>query len=217
MQVIAPKHQLIASLLLAGLGLILFFAGELHTLGYALPIGFVGPWLFVVSVWFFVDAVYSVPASEQEQMLPPGEWQAWIEVAFICAILWQLYQGLPAYLPQMPIQLNPEAGLAGRSLVPTFIAWAILASVLQQRSGQAIAFDERDWEIEKQASSWAYRTTVTGVIAIALLLGFSPVDRLMQFSPAWLAQVLIMVLVGGRAIQCVAMAGLYWRQRRVLS
>ena len=217
MQLIAPKHQLVASLLLAGLGLILFFAGELYALGYALRIGFVGPWLFVIGVWFFVDAVYSVPASEHEQMLPPGEWQAWIELAFICAILWQLHQGLPSYLPHVPIHLNPDAGLAGRSLVPTFIAWAILAGVLHQRSGQAIAFDERDREIEKQASSWAYGTTMTGVIAIALLLGFSPVDRLMQFSPAWLAQVLIMVLVAGRATQCAAMAGLYWRQRRELS
>ena len=64
MKHLSPRNQLIACLLLAGIGLALFFGGQYRDMG--LPLGWVGTLLFVVAVWFCVDAVYRVPHSEGE-------------------------------------------------------------------------------------------------------------------------------------------------------
>ena len=80
MTVLAPRTQLIACLLLAGLGLALFMGGEYRD--FDLPLGWVGTVLFVAAVWFCVDAVQRIPHSEDEAAVAHGEWQAWIGVAF---------------------------------------------------------------------------------------------------------------------------------------
>ena len=61
---LSPRNQLIACLLLAGVGLALFFTGEYRDI--PLPLGWLGTFLFVVAVWFCVDAVHRVPHSDEE-------------------------------------------------------------------------------------------------------------------------------------------------------
>ena len=212
MAFINPKNQLVASLVLAGMGLALFFSGELSVLG--LRLGGFGPWLFVIGTWFFVDAVVSTPESEAEQLIAPGEWQAWIESAFVAAILWQLWRGLPAFQLPVPIHQNPDAGFSAKGIGHLFVAWAILHWVLHQRWGKAVLTDERDDQIKKQASRVGYCVTVIAVIGLAVTLGFSPTERLRQFSYPWFAQVMMILLVVGAWAQSLSAGLQYWRQRR---
>ena len=129
--ILSPRNQLIGCLLLAGIGLGLFFSGEYRDLG--LPLGWIGSVLFVAATWFCVDAVHRIPRSEDEAMVAPGEWQAWIGVAFIGAVIAGCLLNADAFKPELPIGRNPEAGAAGRHIGTLFVAWLVLAQVLKQR------------------------------------------------------------------------------------
>ena len=212
MTLLSPRNQLIASLCLAGFGLTLFF-GNSHR-DWDMPLDWIGTFLFVAAVWFFVDAVHRIPHSEAELAIAPQEWQAWVGLAFCSACLVAIWIYLPAFATPVSIRENPEAGAAGRSIGKLFVAWAVLAYVLNQRWAGTVISDERDRAIEKRASAWGRAATTAAVICIAVLLGFSPTDRLQMLSYPWIAQLLMSTLLVGVWFDNAVAALLYLRDRR---
>jgi hypothetical protein len=208
----SPRTRLIASLLAAGLGLALFFGGEYRDL--PLPLGWIGTVVFVAAVWFCVDLVNRIPHSDEEAAIAPGEWQAWVGIAFVGAVLAAILLGKRAFLPQVPIQHNPDAGAAGRSIGMLFVAWVVLSHVLKQRWAGKVVADERDARIALVAGQWARCATAACVVGIAVLLGFSDTDRLRGFSYPYIAQLLVQALLWGLWFEQLASAVLYWRDRR---
>lgn len=212
MATLPARTRLVLWLTVAGIGLALFFTGEYRDLG--LPLGWIGTLLFVVATWFSVDALYRVPPSEEEALVAPGEWQAWIGVAFVGAVIASSLLQADAFLPQVPIGQNPEAGPAGRSIGTLFVAWLVLAHVLRQRWTGKVQADERDAQIELLASQWGRGATAFCVIGIAVMLGFSGTDRLREFSYPFIAQMLMLALLWGLWFDQLVAALLYWRDRR---
>ena len=212
MAALSARTRLILWLFTAGIGLALFFTGEYRDLG--LPLGWVGTFLFIVATWFSVDALYRVPASEEEALVAPGEWQAWIGIAFVGAVIVSSVLHADVFLPQVPIQRNPDAGAAGQSIGTLFVAWLVLAHVLKQRWAGKVQADERDARIELAASEWGRGATVFCIIGIAVLLGFSDTDRLQEFSYPFIAQMLMLTLLWGLWFDQLVAALLYWRDRR---
>lgn len=209
---LAPRSGFVLWLVLAGIGLALFFTGEYRDL--PLPLGWFGMLLFVAAVWFSVAQLHAIPASDQETQVAPGEWQAWVGVAFAGAVAVALVLKAELFLPQLPIQRNPEVGAAGRSIGTLLVAWLVLAQVLKQRWAGRVQADERDVHIALVAGQWARCAAAGGVIAIALLLGFSETERLRGFSYPFIAHMLILVLVIGLWVEQAAAALLYRRDRR---
>ena len=212
MTVLSPRTQLIACLLLAGVGLALFFGGEYRD--FDLPLGWVGTALFVAAVWFCVDAVHRIPHSEDEAAVAHGEWQAWIGVAFVGAVIVASLLKADVFLPQVPIGQNPDAGAAGRGIGTLFVAWLVLAYVLKQRWAGKVLEDERDTRIELVASQWGRAATAFCIIGIAVMLGFSDTDRLREFSYPFIAQMLMLALLWGLWFDQLVAALQYWRDRR---
>lgn len=212
MTVLSPRTQLIACLLLAGVGLALFFGGEYRD--FDLPLGWVGTVLFIAAVWLCVDAVHRIPHSEDEAAVAHGEWQAWIGVAFVGAVIVASLLKADVFLPQVPIGQNPDAGAAGRGIGTLFVAWLVLAYVLKQRWAGKVLEDERDTRIELVASQWGRAATAFCIIGIAVLLGFSDTDRLREFSYPFIAQMLMLALLWGLWFDQLVAALQYWRDRR---
>ena len=208
---LSPRNQLIACLLLAGIGLALFFSGEYRDLG--LPLGWVGTLLFVVAVWCCVDAVHRIPHSEDDAAIAHGEWQAWIGVAFVGAVIGSSLLHAHVFLPHVPIGRNPDAGSAGggNSL---FVAWLVLAYALKHRWSGKVLSDERDLQIERLAGQWGRGATTCGVIGIAVMLGFSNTEYLREFSYPYIAHMLMLTLLLGLWFDQLVAALLYWRDRR---
>ncbi|MDQ2701521.1 MAG: hypothetical protein M3Y70_01630 [Pseudomonadota bacterium] len=212
MTLLQPRTQLIAALVLAGTGSWMFFGDGIELAGTSL--GFAGAWLFVAAVWFFVDAVHRIPRSDAELAIAPGEWDAWIGTAFLAAVLAAIVFDADAFAAQVPIQHNLEAGEAGRGIGTLFVAWVVLAYVLRQRWKGSVLADERDHRIEQVSSGWGRGATIAAIVGIALMLGFSPTERLQQFSYPLLAQMLMGALVLGAWFDHAVAAVLYWRDRR---
>ena len=215
MEAFSPRTRLVACLVLAGVGLALFFGGEYRD--FPLPLGWIGTLVFVAAVWFFVDQVNRIPRSEEETAIAPGEWQAWVGIAFVGAVLGAILLGMRAFLPQLPIQHNPDAAATGRSIGMLFVAWVVLSHVLKQRWAGMVVADERDARIALVAGQWARCATIVCVVGIAVLLGFSDTDRLRGFSYPYIAQLLMQALLWGLWFEQVATAVLYWRDRRAMA
>lgn len=207
----SPRARLIASLLAAGVGLALFFGGEYRDL--PLPLGWIGTVVFVAAVWFCVDLVNRIPHSDEEAAIAPGEWQAWVGIAFVGAVLAAILLGMRAFLPQVPIQHNPDAGAAGRSIGMLFVAWVVLVQVLKQRWAGKVVADERDARIALVAGKWARGATAFWMVGLALLFGFSDPARLHAFTYPYIAHLLVQALLWGQFVEQVAAAALYWRDR----
>ncbi len=208
----SPRSWFVAWLVLAGVGLALFFTGEYRDLG--LPLGWLGLCLFIAAAWFSVAQLQTIPHSDEEAQVAPGEWQAWVGVAFAGAVIAAIVLKAHLFLPQLPIQRNPEIGAAGKSIGTLFVAWLVLAQVLKQRWAGRVQADERDVRIELVAGQWARYAAAGGVIAIAVLLGFSDTDRLRDFSYPFIAQMLMLALLAGLWVEQLVTAVLYWRDRR---
>ncbi|WP_156880219.1 hypothetical protein [Thermomonas fusca] len=209
---LSPRSGFVTWLLLAGVGLALFFTGEYRDL--PLPLGWLGMFLFVAAVWFSVAQLHATPASDEEVQVAPGEWQAWVGVAFASALIVALILKAELLLPQLPIHRNPDAGAAGKSIGTLFVAWLVLAQVLKQRWAGRVQADERDARIELVAGQWARCAAAGGVVAIALLLGFSETERLREFSYPFIAQMLMLALLAGLWVEQLVAAVLYWRDRQ---
>ena len=209
---LSPRSGFVLWLVLAGIGLALFFTGEYRDL--PLPLGWVGMFLFVAAVWFSVAQLHAVPPSDQEAQVAPGEWQAWVGVAFAGAVIVALVLKAEMFLPQLPIHRNPEIGAVGKSIGTLFVAWLVLAHVLKQRWAGRVQADERDARIALVAGQWARYAAAGGVVVIAVMLGFSDTDRLREFSYPFIAQMLMLALLGGLWVEQLVAAVLYWRDRK---
>ena len=215
MTLISPRSQLIASLVLAGGGLFLFFSGDYQSL--AQPLGFVGIWLFVAAVWFMVDAVQRVPASEAELAIAPREWLAWVGLAFLTALVVSMLQNAGAFAAFVPIRENPDAAAAGRRIGMLFVAWLVLNHVLRQRWKGSVETDERDRQIEWRASNWGRCAITVLIIGVAVLLGFSPTSRLQQFSYPLIAHWLMLAMLCGAWLEHAVAAVLYRGDRAAVA
>ena len=212
MKALSARTRLILWLFAAGIGLALFFTGQYRDLN--LPLGWIGSVLFVAATWFSVDALYRVPQSEEEAVVAPGEWLAWIGVAFVGAVIVASLLQADVFLAQVPISRNPEAGAAGQTIGTLFVAWLVLAAVLKQRWAGKVLADERDVQIELIASQWGRGATAVCITGIAVLLGFTDTDRLRDFSYPYIAQMLMLALLWGLWFDQLVAALLYWRDRR---
>ena len=211
---LAPRTRLTAWLLAAGVGLALFFSGDYHDIPF--PLGWIGTFLFVAAVWFCVAALQRMPHSDEEAVIAPGEWQAWIGIAFVGAVLVATIGSMHVFDLQVPIGHNPDATRVGKRIGTLFVAWVVLSRVLQQRwAGKAVS-DERDARIELVAGQWARCATAVCVIGIAVMLGFSDTARLREFSYPYIAQLLMQALLWGAFVEQSAKAILYWRDRRAM-
>lgn len=208
----SPRSRFATWLALAGVGLALFFTGEYRDLG--LPLGWLGMCLFVAAVWFSVAQLQAIPHSDEEAQVAPGEWQAWVGVAFAGAVIAAIVLKAHLFLPPLPIHRNPEIGAAGKSIGTLFVAWLVLSQVLKQRWAGRVQADERDVRIALVAGQWARYAAAGGVVVIAALLGFSDAERLRGFSYPFIAQMLMLALLAGLWVEQLVTAVLYWRDRR---
>ena len=154
-----------------------------------------------------------MPRNEFEQVFAPGEWLAWIGLAFSTSLLGAVAASADAFATHVPIALNPAAAGAGRDIAALLVAWLLVAWLLRRRWRGTVLEDERDVQIARRAGDWGRGATVAAVIGVALLLGFSPTTRLQQFSYPWLAQLLMAALLLGAWFDHAVAAWLYWRDR----
>ena len=208
----SPRSRFVLWLVLAGVGLALFFTGEYRDL--PLPLGWLGMVLFVAAVWFSVAQLHATPQSEEEAQIAPGEWQAWVGVAFASAVIAAIVLKADLLLSQLPIHRNPDAGAVGKSIGTLFVAWLVLAAVLKQRWAGKVQADERDVRIELVAGQWARGATAFCVIGIAVTLGFSDPERLREVSYPFIAQMLVLGLLCGLWVEHLVAAVLHWRDRQ---
>lgn len=209
----SPHLRLVFFALLAALGLWLFFANSMRVLG--VDIGFLGSLLIAGAAWASVALVQGFPRSEGEAAIAPNEWQAWLGVLFMGAIWVATLLSVPVFNVPLPITRNPEAAAAGRNIVVLLVVWLVMSHVLKSRWGGQVTHDERDARIADQAGSWGRAATVVGVLILALWLGFSPPERLQQFSYAALAQLMMAAILFGTLTDHAVSALLYWRDRRL--
>ena len=195
----------------AGLALWLLLAGPSRVLGF--DPGKLGMVLLVATAWISLYAVSRIPRGELEAVVSPGEWRAWVGFGFsLVAILYFLSK--VSLFQQGSAWSNPDASAVARNLVMLLIAWTVLSSVMGSRWNGLVQEDERDREIEKQASGWGRGALVFVIIGLAVMLGFSPAAKLRWATHFMIAYLLVFALMWGWLCEYAATVAMYWRDRR---
>jgi len=178
-----------------------------------LDLGKWGTALLVTVAWVSLYAVSRMPVGEAERGASPGEWKAWVGVAFM-AVATAYFLAKAHVFAEGPAWNNPEARSVGRNLVLLLVAWSVLTGVLAARWKGRVQEDERDRDIEKQAAEWGRGGLTACVIGLAVMLAFSPTDRLAWATHFMIANLLVFALMWGWLCEYAATAVLYWRDRR---
>lgn len=197
-------------IIVAGLGLWLLLAGPPKLLG--IDTGNAGVALLMTAVWISLYAIGRMPRGPLDAAASPGEWKAWIGVAFmIVAIAYFLAKA--HVFRDGTAWSNPDAGIVGRNLVMLLIAWAVLSSVMSSRWKGVVEEDERDREIAAHAGGWGRGALMFCIVGIAVMLGFSTPEKLEWATHLMVANLLIFALMWGFLCEYVATAVYYWRDR----
>ena len=199
---------------LLGVGLLAFWAllaGPSTLLG--VDLGKVGTATLVLLAWGALYAISRMPPGEAERGLAPGEWRAWVGVAFMLAATGYFLARADVFAAAA-LQENPHASAVGRHLVLLLVAWSVLSGVLGARWKGRVQEDERDREIEKRAAGWGRGALIACIVGLALMLAFSPAERLAWATHFMIANLLVFALMWGWLCEYVATAMLYWRDRR---
>ncbi len=203
------KWGLVALVALAGLAFWLLLAGPDRILG--LDSGSTGIALTALVAWLALHGVSVAPRSELENSVSPGEWKAWVGVGFsVMAIAYFLSK---AHLFFGATDLR-DVQAVGRNLVLMLIAWSVLGWILENRWKGRVQKDERDREIENDASGWARGALVFVVIGVAVMLGVSPARKLEWATPIAIANLLVFALIWSCFVEYIVTALSYWRDRR---
>ncbi len=200
-----------ALLLVAGLSLWLLLAGPERLLGF--DAGKAGMALLVTVAWVSLYAAGRLPRGEFERTASPGEWKARIGAAFMAVAIAYFLAKAQAF-QGAPVPLNPEAAAIGRNLVLLLVAWAVLSGIVAARWKGEVQEDERDREIARLAGGWGRGALVVCVVGIAVMLTFSPADRLQWASHLMIANLLVLALMWSCLFEYAAAAVAYWRGRR---
>ncbi|HYF62757.1 MAG TPA: hypothetical protein VD886_08070 [Herpetosiphonaceae bacterium] len=185
--------------------LLLFAPNEL----LGLETGLVGSALLLLAGWSAIHGL-STTRSDPESLITLGEKQAWVALITTAVVGAYLFAKLSA--------LGWDAGPDNRGLrkvvansVAMLIGANILAGLLRRRESGSTLEDERDRAIRRGAASVAHAALVIAVIALAVTLGFTPVERLPFSSPVAIAHALIGALMISELVRHAAEA---WRYRR---
>jgi len=205
------RWGIVGLLLLAGLVLWLMLAGPDTLMG--LDMGSGGMTLLVAIGWGLLYLLSQWPRGELDRAMSPSEWRAWLGVGFSAIALMYFFTKLALFQGDVAFT-DPHVRAVGRNLVILLIAWAVISQVLRSRSKDEVQKDERDREIAIRAGGWGRGATVVAIIALALLLGFSPAERLVLAGHFMIANLLIFALVWGCLIEYAATAFMFWRDRR---
>ena len=146
-----------------------------------------------------------------EHAMAPGEANAWIKLLFLAVLIAvslgnadQLAAGISGV----------HAMHLGSKLVAMAVFYIILAHLLRVRQGEGVLEDERDREIEKQASGWGRGALIFCVIGLAVLLAFSPAYKLEWATHFMIANLLVFALMWGWLCEYAATVIYYWRDRQ---
>ena len=205
------RWTLLGLLGVAGLAFWLLVAGPATLLG--VDTGNAGMALLVTAAWTSLYAISRIPRGEGERAISPGEWKAWVGLGFMLVAIGYFLANLQVFTLGGPAD-NPDANRIGRNLVMLLIAWTVLSSVLKSRWQGAVQEDERDRQIEAQANGWGYGAISVYVISFALLLGFSPPERLQWASHFMIGNLLVLSLMVACLFEYAAKAVYYGRDRQ---
>lgn len=207
---VAGRTTFVPLLALAGLALWLLVAGPSRLLGF--DTGHVGMVVLVATAWSSLYAITRMPRAGSDQ-ISPGEWKAWVGLGFMVVAVVYFASHLQVFTVGGPAD-NPHANRVGRNLVMLLVAWTVLSSVLKSRWNGEIEEDERDRQITAQSRGWGHGAVTACVVGLALLLGFSPPDRLQWATHFMIGNLLVLSLMVGCGFDYAAKAALYWRDRR---
>jgi hypothetical protein len=175
-----------------------------------------GKWgtaLLVAIAWVSMYAVSRVPVGEAERGVSPGEWKAWVGVAFM-TVATAYFLAKSHVFVDGPAWNNPAAQAVGRNLVLLLVAWSVLNGVLGARWKGRVQEDERDRQIEQQAAGWGRGAVTFCLVGLAVMLAFSPAERLAWATHFMIANLLVFALMWGWLCEYAATALMYWRDRR---
>ena len=207
----SPRGTFIVIAIVAALAFWTLLAGPRELLG--IDTGNAGVAVLVTLAWLSMYQVSRMPDGGLGETMAPGEWRAWIGLAFTLIV--GVYAAVHAPVFQgPPLMHNPDAGRVGRNIVLLVVAWAILTQVLGSRWPSAVQQDERDRAIEAGASHAARIALSVFAIGVALLLGFTPAARLAWAPPPMIAHLLVIGLVASCVVEYGYTALAYWRGRR---
>ncbi len=150
-------------------------------------------------------------ATGLERATAPAEVNAWIMLLFLGAIIAGLLGNADALATGLH---GREATHLGIKLAVLAVFYVVLASILRVRRGKAVLEDERDVEIAHRAAAWGRGALIFCVFGLMVMLGLSPAAKLQWATPAMIAAQLLFALMWGWLCEYVAMALMYWRDRR---
>jgi len=180
---------------------------------FGVDLGKWGTALLVTVAWVSMFAVSQTPPGEAERSLSPGEWKAWVGVAFMLAATGYFVAKAHVFVDGHAWD-NHEARAVGRNLVLLLVAWSVLNGVLGARWKGRVQQEERDREIGQQAAGWGRGALTACMIGLAVMLAFSPADRLAWATHFMIANLLVFALMWGWLCEYAATAVMYWRDRR---
>lgn len=205
------NRWLIGALLVGAFALWLVLAGPDRLLGF--DSGQAAMVLLMSTAWLSLYRISKTPRDRLEGMASPGEWRAWLGLGFmLVAVVYFLAKA--QVFQQMSAWNDPGAAAVARNLVMLLIAWAVLSNVLGSRWKGAVQEDERDREIEKHAAGWGRGALVFCIVGIAVMLGFSPAERLQWAKPLVIANLLVFALMWGWLCEYAATVAMYRRDSR---
>ena len=180
---------------------------------FGVDLGKWGTALLVTVAWVSMFAVSQAPPGEAERGLSPGEWRAWVGVAFMLVATGYFLAKLPVFADGAAWH-NHGARAVGRNLVLLLVAWSVLDGMLGARWKGRVQEDERDRDIGKQAAGWGRAGLTFVLVGLAAMLAFSPAERLAWATHFMIANLLVFALMWGWLCEYSATAEMYWRDRR---
>lgn len=195
---------------LAAVAMWLLVAGPSQMLG--IDVGNAGMVLLIGTAWVSLYAISQLPREVADQV-SPGEWKAWVGLGFMLVAVIYFVSHLQVFTHGGPAD-NPEANRIGGNLVMLLIAWTVLSSVMKSRWQGEVELDERDRQLIRRAREWSYGALTAYVIGFALMLGFSPAEKLHWATHFMIGNLLILGLMVACLVEYAAVALSYWRARR---
>ena len=208
---IVPVWMRWGLMLVAGCALWLLLAGSKQLLGW--DAGNLGMVLLAASAWGLLHAVSRLPREALARSASPAEWKARVGAGFTLIAMIYFFAKMHVF-DDAPIPHNPDATAVGRNLVLLLIAWTILSNVLASRWKGLVEEDERDREIMVQAAGWGRGALIFSIVGVAVLLSFTPAEKLEWATPLMIGNLLISALMWGWLCEYAATLAYYWHDRR---